>query len=178
MPTVFLLALLATTGAASDLQRVRASDQRIVSAINDGLTRSGAFRDLISRVEESDVIVYIEMQSELRGGRLMGGVKFVTATTEFRYVRVGLNPDLTGNQLIATIGHELQHVAEIGNAPSVVSRETLTALYRVVGSENYARSDEWETVAAQRAGDLVRRELASPGVGLADSTQARLRDRK
>ena len=87
-------------------------------------------------------------------------------------------PDLTGNQLIATIGHELQHATEIGNAPSVVSRETLSRLYRTVGSENYARSDEWETAAAQRAGDLVRRELASPVVGVADSTQARLRSER
>jgi hypothetical protein len=54
----------------------------------------------------------------------------------------------------------LQHVIEVGEAKSIVDTKTLTDYYRVAGVERYMRTDEWDTEAAQRAGEVVRRELA------------------
>lgn len=142
--------------------RIRASDSRVTNAIAEGLARSETFRALVHRIESQDVIAYVEMQPQL-SGRLSGVMNWVIAAGRFRYVRVGLNPEHTGPQLIATLAHELQHVSEVGDAPSIVDTDSLTAFYREVGTERRPRSEQWETEAAKRTGDSVRRELASPG---------------
>jgi hypothetical protein len=139
--------------------RVRAADARSASVLAEGRLRSYSFRKVLQRIDQLDVIVYIEMQPQLRG-RLGGRVTWVTATKDFRYVRVSLNPELTKSHLVATLAHELQHVAEIGEAPTVVDDATLSAHYRHIGVESRERSEEWDTEAAQRTGEVVRRELA------------------
>lgn len=146
--------------AATGGPRIRASDSRVIDAIAEGIVRSDTFRTLLQRIEAQDVIAYVEMQPQLRG-RLSGVMNWVIATGRFRYVRVGLNPEHTGSQLIATLAHELQHVREVGTAPSIVDTESLTAFYREVGTQRRLRSAAWETEAARRTGELVRRELAS-----------------
>jgi hypothetical protein len=138
---------------------VRARDKRLVAALADGNARSARFRDLVARVERSNVIAYIELQPRLRG-KLAGTTTWVVATREFRYVRVELNPELTGANLAATLAHELQHVVEIGEAASVVDEASFSSHYREVGIGSRARLDRWDTEAAQLAGEIVRRELA------------------
>lgn len=140
------------------IPRLRAADTRIAAAIKEGLERSPSFRAIVNRISELDVIVYAESQPLLRG-KLSGTMTWVTATKEFRYVRVSLNPDLNTWQLIASLGHELQHVVEVGEAPSIVSERTMSDYYRIAGQERYVQSDEWDTEAAQRAGEVVRREV-------------------
>ncbi len=139
--------------------RVRAADARSASALAEGRLRSSFFRKVLRHIDQLDVIVYIEMQPQLRG-RLGGRVSWVTATQDFRYLRISLNPELTKSQLVATLAHELQHVAEIGEAPAVVDTATLSAHYRHIGVENRERSEQWDTEAAKRTGEDVRRELA------------------
>jgi hypothetical protein len=140
--------------------RVRTNDPRVRATLAEGMARSATFRDVLERVQARDVIVYIEMQPQLRG-RLSGVVTWVAATTSARYVRIGLNPTLPSLTMIATLAHELQHVAEIGDAPSVVDEPSLSALYRGIGSERRAASEAWDTEAAKVTGEVVRRELAS-----------------
>jgi hypothetical protein len=166
-PSAFLTLLVVlvvevTPVAASPsphVARVRAADTRSASALAEGRLRSSSFRKVLQHIDQLDVIVYIEMQPLLRG-RLGGRVSWVTATQDFRYVRISLNPELTKSQLVATLAHELQHVAEIGEAPGVVDTVTLSAHYRHIGVENRKRSEQWDTQAAQRTGEVVRRELA------------------
>jgi len=85
----------------------------------------------------------------------------VAATSTFRYVRIVLNPSLPHAQLVATLAHELQHVSEIGNEPSVVDPRSLSSFYGRVGTEHGFHSEEWETKLAQDTGYIVIRELAS-----------------
>lgn len=153
--------------------RVRAADNRVAAALKEGLARSASFRAIIDRINTLDVIVYAETQPLLRG-RLSGTMTWVTATKEFRYVRVSLNPDLNIAQMTASLAHELQHVIEVGEAKSIVDTKTLSDYYRVAGVEKHLRLDEWDTEAAQRTGDIVRRELADAHQNdAAQSIQAR-----
>ena len=131
--------------------RVRTSDRRVTAAIAEGAARSSSFLDVINDVEQHDVIVYVEMQPQLRG-RLSGALTWVTRTKAFRYVRVALNPDLTGSLLVAALAHELQHVAEVGRAASVVDTASLSRFYRTIGVNTRLNSDEWDTEAAQAHG--------------------------
>jgi hypothetical protein len=157
--------------------RVRAADNRVAAAMKEGLARSASFRAIIDHINTLDVIVYAETQPLLRG-RLSGTMTWVTATKEFRYVRVSLNPDLNIAQMTASLAHELQHVVEVGEAKSIVDTKTLSDYYRVAGVERYVRADEWDTEAAQRTGDIVRRELADAyNNDAAQSIQARRLDR-
>jgi hypothetical protein len=146
--------------ALPSVQRVRTADLRVKAALAEGQKRSASFRRVLKRVEELDVIVYVEMQPLLRK-RLAGTTTWVTATTNFRYVRVSLNPALSKFQIVASLAHELEHVAEIGGAPSIVDVRTLTDYYREVGIDKNVPSDEWETEAAKVTGQLVRHELAA-----------------
>jgi hypothetical protein len=152
---------LMAVGANVDrtVPRVRAADARIKRALAEGQRRSASFRRVLQRVEELDVIVYAEMQPLLRN-RLSGATTWVTATKDFRYVRVSLNPELSSWQVVASLAHELHHVAEIGSAPSIVDTRTLTTYYQEVGIGKSAPSDQWETEAARVTGENVRRELA------------------
>jgi hypothetical protein len=150
----------ATTSPAANVQRrIRAEDPRVRDALAAGLARSASFRELFNRVESRDVIVYIELDPLLRG-RLAGRMRWVVSTRNARYVRVSVNPELTGFNLVSTLAHELQHVTEVGDAPSVVDEPSLSALYRGVGTERRAGSGAWDTEAAQSAGEVVRKELA------------------
>jgi hypothetical protein len=146
--------------------RVRAADSRMAAALEEGLERSASFRAIVDRVNQLDVIVYIETQPLLRH-RLAGRMTWVTATKDFRYVRVAINPDLQSTMLIASLAHELQHVIEVGEAPSIVDNRTLADHYRAHGLEKHVNSDEWDTEAARRTGETVRRELADPYNGRA-----------
>jgi hypothetical protein len=165
MTSVFISSLTAVEPTADDrralasVTRVRTPDMRIKAALAEGQKRSASFRRVLKRVEELDVIVYVEMQPLLRT-RLAGTTTWVTATKNFRYVRVSLNPALSKFQIVAALAHELEHVAEIGGAPSIVDIRTLTNYYREVGIEKSLPSDEWETEAAKVTGQLVRHELA------------------
>jgi hypothetical protein len=86
-------------------------------------------------------------------------------------VRISLNPDLSTDLLIATLGHELQHALEIAREPSIVSTDTLIHYYAKHGLSMKVHDNGWDTLAARQTGDDVRRELASRGSRVVESTQ-------
>jgi hypothetical protein len=171
-----LLGLLATPRASVadpvvPAPRVRAGDARSAMLLTQGLQRSETLRGLVTQLERRDVIVYVEMQPALKK-RLAGTMTWITATPNHRYVRVSINPELNTDMAIATLGHELQHVVEVANAPGVVSDQTLEKFYRVHGDANRAEFNGWDTEAARVAGHEVRRELAAVrSARVADSIQ-------
>jgi hypothetical protein len=139
--------------------RIRPSDKRVSDLLAMGMERSPLVRGLVNTIESGQVIVYIGMNPLMQRG-LAGCVTFVSDAGRFRYLRAMLNPDLTTEQVIAALAHELHHVTEIMAHPDVRSESALASLYRRIGNENRrsARSG-WETDAAQQVGSDVRREL-------------------
>ena len=86
----------------------------------------------------------------------------MTRAGEFRYVRASISPDMTFDQMIASVAHELQHAVEVIEDSAVIDEKSLVALYRRIGQPSSAAGPSgWETVAAQRAGWQVRRELVA-----------------
>ena len=140
-------------------QKLRPQDSRIVQAIKEGAARSATFKALVDRIESSDVIVYVATNPMIKSS-LSGALTWMTRAGEFRYVRASLAPDLPFDQLIASVAHELHHAVEVIEDPGVVDEKSLVALYRRIGLPNKAAGPSgWETVAAQRTGSQVRREL-------------------
>ena len=139
--------------------RVRASGGRTAAILLDGLSRSETLRQLVDELEQSDVIVYLEIKWNMRRG-LAGSLTWVAGTTSFRYVRISLSPDLGGDVMVATLGHELQHAVEIARERSIISHATLASYYATHGVSVTAHWNGWDTLAARQTGDEVRRELA------------------
>ena len=140
--------------------RVRPHDSRIAALLVEGIARSSRLRHLIDRIEQSDLIVYIETQPALRG-RVAGSLTWLTKTALFRYVRVSISPDQFGEPGIALLAHELQHALEVAEAASVVDPSSLEALYRKIGQRVGVHVSGWDTEAARVVGEDVRRELAA-----------------
>ena len=160
--TVALLAAFnasAIAGPPDGGQKLRPQDDRIALAIKEGSARSTTFKALVDRIEASDVIVYVAINPQIKS-TLSGALTWMTRAGDFRYVRASLAPDLPFDQMIASVAHELHHAVEVIEDPTVVDEKSLVELYRRIGLPSRAAGPSgWETLAAQRTGSQVRREL-------------------
>jgi hypothetical protein len=75
-----------------------------------------------------------------------------------RYLRIEVRTPRSPLELLATIGHELQHAVEIARAPGVRNSAAMRDLYRRIG-QNGANALTFETSDAQEVGKRVRLEL-------------------
>ena len=99
------LALVIAVGLAAHIQaeglltanptaRVRPMQKRVESLLATGMDRSATFRQLVRRLERSDVIVYVEARHDMRNG-VGASMRFVTRSATDRFVRIQLNADYT-----------------------------------------------------------------------------------
>jgi hypothetical protein len=163
--TVSLLAAVlnapAIAGTPDGGQKLRPQDPRIVQAIKEGSARSATFKALVDRIEASDVIVYVAINPLIKSS-LSGALTWMTRAGDYRYVRASIAPDLTFDQTIASVAHELHHAVEVIEDPAVIDEKSLVELYRRIGLPSRAAGPSgWETLAAQRTGSQVRRELVA-----------------
>ncbi|MDP1569744.1 MAG: hypothetical protein Q8L86_07050 [Vicinamibacterales bacterium] len=159
---VILLPHPSLAGALDDdptrAPRLRPRDAAVARLLHDGLDRSEAMRTLVRRIEASDVIVYIESEPRL-SGHVVGGITWVAQAGPVRYLRVSISPRLRGDAAVATLGHELQHVVEVIDAPHVDSSLAMLTHFREIGHSRSREGHTWDTTAAQAMGQTVRRDL-------------------
>lgn len=146
-----------TNVLASPNSHVRTEDRRVYAALAEGIRRSPTFARLVVELNQSDVIVYIQVSDMLRAttvGRMMLGA----TAPGVRYVRIQVLPNRYSEDLIAILGHELQHAVELARHPHVRTEGALIDLYRRIGA---GRSGPlgFETEAAIIAAERVRRDL-------------------
>jgi len=158
--------LWATSGAAQTgpavMPRIRALDARAAVAIEAGLRRSPTFRALVDELEQSDLVVYVYTTPYL-SRHVSGGLSFVGVSATDRFVKIALDLDLTPDQMVYILAHELQHALEVARASHVKTQRDFDGFYRHVGIGG-ALAHTFETAAAQQTGLQVRRELrAEPG---------------
>jgi len=135
---------------------VRTTDPRVQSWLDLGAAESPTFRDLLARLGESDLIVHVQVVDHLK---VAGQTYFVAAAGGVRYVRIELMAMRDPREIVALIGHELQHAVEIADAPRVRDRQSLAQFYRMM-SVNPA-SDVYDSADARVIEDRVRREMAA-----------------
>ena len=141
---------------------VRAITPELRSVVDLGYEHSPTFRSIVDGLAGSFVIVHLVPSASLPSD-LVGGLQFVTTAAGYRYLRVSMRTDLGLAELIAALGHELQHAFEIGQAPAVVDAVTLREFYRVTGVESCLDSSHecYDTLGAQTMGHSVYTELLS-----------------
>lgn len=135
-----------------------------------GTEGSPTFRDLLMRLEGSDLIVYVDVRPDVPAD--LGGVmRFVVATTTHRIVRVTISGRHSRGTMVALLGHELRHCVEVAEAPHVRSERAMRAYYEDTGIR-LARN-RYDSHAAQDAGRAIRYELATgrPDLRLARAAQ-------
>lgn len=137
-------------------RRIRSSERRISKLLLDGVRRSKTFADLVSRVHDTDLIVYIEMSHQLPP-ETVGRILMQGAAGGQRYVRVQVRALLQGDQIIAVLGHELHHALEVAQDASVVDEATFSTLYRRIGHSS--QGPAFDTDGARLTGIRVRDEL-------------------
>jgi hypothetical protein len=138
---------------APDLQRL----------IEYGASRSTSFRSLLTRLNASDVVVYVRCEFPMSDStRYNGKLSFLSQVGRRRFLLVQLRCPVAGDLQILYLAHELRHAVEIADAPQVRDQGTMLEFYRRVGFPSVADSHwrrAFETEAARDAQQAVREEL-------------------
>jgi hypothetical protein len=159
----FTVVLALPSGTLADTQihgsaRVRGSSPAISRAMELALEQSPTFRGLVAAINQTDGIVYVR-EGTCRLG-LRGCLAGVHSAWPIRFVYITVDPRRSaGCELLATIGHELQHASEVLSDPKVIDNQSLAHFYLRTG----ATGDDarFETEAAVRVGLLVEKELVA-----------------
>ena len=157
--TLLLVPLLVTAVSASaeTVPRLRGSSQIEMRIIDDVMARSETARRLLREIESSDVIAYVQVVAGELSGR--AATRFVTATPDYRFLRVVIGARTSPSDISTLLVHELQHVIEIARSPEVRDVTSLRKLYQRIGENPNARF-EFETTAAREVTQRARRELS------------------
>jgi hypothetical protein len=159
LSTTLALAPDQSTALSAPDRRVRSTDRYIVSLLQKGIDRSKTFAELVTALNTTDVIVYIERVPKLP--TTLAGRLLLLPTGEQRYLRIQVRGDLSPVELISLIGHELRHALEIAENPAVRDESAMLTLYQRIGHPSSGALHTFDTQEAQTAGRRVRMELAS-----------------
>jgi hypothetical protein len=162
--------LVASTPSAASsrvpaLKVLRVADRALSDLIDLGISRSPTLRFLESRLEDDQVIAYVVWGAKLPSGTA-ARTRLIGAGGGYRYLSIELDIRLARLNVLAMLGHELQHAAEIGDAPEVVDDKSMAILYHRIGIEQRDSTIEglwFETWAAIEAGHRVYNELVPLG---------------
>jgi hypothetical protein len=132
-----------------------------------GAVQSPTLRRLITAINETDGIVYVE------NGHCGHGVHncllfSITSAGGFRFLRIVIDTNRfdhpeRSKELVASMGHELHHAVEVLTQPHVRSTIDMFSLY---ANDAGGGNGHFETDAAVRTGDQVLNEIAG---GISDS---------
>ena len=153
----FTLADAPATSIAAREYHVRTVDRRVRELIGIGASGSRTFSTLLDHLATSDVIVYVQIVGRIAGG-FGGQLSFVTSAGPVRYLRVELASDGNPAEMVALLGHELQHAVEIADAPCVRDSHAMAMLYLQIG-QGVPSGTQYESGAARITGQRVRDEL-------------------
>jgi hypothetical protein len=141
----------------SVVPRVRSTSAKLRALIDDGAARSMTFANLITEIEATDGIVYVEEGDCPRGVAACLEWR-VTLARAYRILFVRIASDRAAVEVIASIGHELQHALEVLQNRSLRRNSDIVLFYHTPGTiRGVPRAAE--TRAATAAGDTVLREL-------------------
>jgi hypothetical protein len=154
------LAIVASTAAAiaaeSALPRVRSSHAYIRAMVDEAAQRSATFRRLVTAIDATDGIVYVEQGVCGHSVRACLSLHVVPAAG-YRILRVMVDPRQPDWEVMASIGHELQHALEVLGNAALTTTEAVFLFY----SHGQTSGDSFETTEAIRAGNSVRNEVGS-----------------
>ena len=139
---------------------LRTIDDVLTDIIARGMAGSDTFRALVEHLEHSQTIVYLSRVAVPPS--MHARTQLISAANGWRFLSIELDWRLASIELIACLGHELQHAAEIADAEEVVDQASLAKFYGRVGMRrSYGQSPvlTFETAKAVQAGQRIYGEL-------------------
>jgi hypothetical protein len=143
--------------APSPTPRVRSSDSALAALIAQATRGSETFRRLITSIQASNGIVYVEP------GRCGHGVRaclkiWMQVSGPNRFMRIVIDRSESNRdiQVMGSLGHELQHAVEVLSEPAVTNGVTMYSFLRRTALID---NNRFETTAAVDAGNAVIVEL-------------------
>ena len=115
---------------------------------------SATVRRLVETLDQSDVVVFVEMHDRLANGRAQ--TTFVNCRGGVRWLRIAIDAGQQARQQVAFLAHELQHAVEVARAPEVQNLDGFRRLYERIGIPLDA--GHFETEAAVTAERQALRE--------------------
>jgi hypothetical protein len=150
-----LLTLLSLSEPASDpLSHLRAMSPVVRALIDEATVSSSIVNCLISQLQRSDTIVYVE----LTGSREIPRARTILAAAsgDVRFLRISINVLIPPMDRVPLLAHELQHATEIAGAVEARDGAGVRRLYRRIGLTG--TMDRYETAAAGEVERRVRAE--------------------
>lgn len=145
LATVLVLANSITLGAQDAPVRVRGYGADAGDLIVKGVARSPTFRNMVSRLEAGDVIVFVELSR--CAGSVPGCLLWAAPAAGSR--RLLARVDRFGrseNELIALLAHELQHAVEVASVADITDESSFRHFF---GRQGWKSSDGFETAEAR-----------------------------
>jgi hypothetical protein len=160
MHAVWPIVVALLTGPSGDrpavalLTHVRAA-ANAVTLLDQAAASSATVRELMGRLAETDVIVYVEVTASPQIP--LARTRLVTATPAARFLRIGLRGSLPPFDVTPLIAHELQHALEIAECADARDDAGLRRLFARIGHQH--GTDRYETDAARNVEQAVRAEI-------------------
>jgi hypothetical protein len=151
--SVTVTAIIAQSGS----HRVRSERPAIAALVDEGLMRSTTFATLVTSIDQSDGLVYVEEGMCRHSVHACLAMSIVTSGSN-RLLRIRIDPRRPRRRLIASIGHELHHVVEVLSHRGIRDN---AALFHFFQQRAPTARDAFETTAAVQAGLDIYAELAS-----------------
>ena len=123
--------VLHASPSSSQLGAIRPTAGEAFALVETARRGSPTISRLLRALEESDLVVYVEVHRELKAG--VGQLSLLTAVAGVRRFRIALDRHLGTRDQIVVLGHELYHATELARAPGVVDQVTMKAFYEEVG---------------------------------------------
>jgi len=140
---------------------IRTTDPWLRQLVGVGVNSSPTFRALVERLEESDVVVYLQPDVYSGPTSIAGRLTFLSVVAGTRYVVIRLTPLRSAVQQLSMIGHELQHAVEVADHPAIVDAESMYETYMRIGYLNGSTGSgiAVDTRAAMEVGGRISDEL-------------------
>ena len=159
MMGVVLAAIAAGGGPVngqSDSPAVRPESADIRALIASGMDRSATFRDLNTRLDNTDVIVYVRFSR--CAPSIPACLAWIPAGAGSRRLLIRIDRfDRSTDDLTALLAHELQHANEVAAAPDITD---LASFQKSFASRGWKHRDGFETEQAKNITRRVASELS------------------
>ncbi len=163
--SAFVAAVPSAAGPADDpVRHLRPRDPTAALLLRFGSEKSARFREIVRRLEQSQIIVYIDVRRDSEHP-VSGGLNFVGEAHGIRWVRAIVDsgtPSFLETckdivRLTSILGHELQHAIEASEAASMRDVGEFERHFRAIGVDEGPRV--LDTIAARQTGKWVAAEL-------------------
>jgi hypothetical protein len=154
----------ATAVAPAAVRHIRPRDPVAALFLRFGHEKSARFREVVRALEQSNVIVYVEVR-QASAHPVGGGLTFIGEAHGVRWVRAMVDSGTPSHirtcqdivRLTSILGHELQHAVEASQAPTMRNVGEFERYFRSIG---IAREPKvLDTLAARQTGKRVADEL-------------------